>query len=514
VTVRRPFPFTLRLLFLTVLFLLPGCGRNGGGDGLTIMLEKRIETFDPRVSSDSAAERIRQLIFNGLTRKDDKFNPVPDLAERFEASPDKRSFTFYLRPNIKFHNGRLLSAADVKFTFDTMTAKGFASQKKAEIARDVAAIELLPGNPLAVVFRCAAPCPNLPNTIVPVGIIPEGMAEQMAKQPVGTGPFKFSSYTEDQELVLAANPDYFEGKPGVNRLAIRIIPDNSTREAEIRAGSVDLAINADFDPVTVEGLQKTPGVKVDLIDGTNITHLGVNLLDPILKDVRVRQALALAMDRDAIIRDVWRGQAKPASSILPPSQWAFEPATTVYKYEPERAKQLLDAAGKPDAGGRRFKLTLKTSTLSIARKTGEAIQEQLRRIGVDLELQPLERQKLTQDMVEGNFQLYLNTLVGGNQSPDIFKFVYSSRSIPPNGQNRSRYANPALDKLFDELPTTTPDRAKAIYSQMQKTLADEVPQIYLWHPSAIVVRRERVGAVKLEPSGDWRVIRQITLGGS
>ena len=511
---RHHFPSTRHLLFLCLIFFTQSCGgRSGGSDGLTIMLEKRIETFDPRVSSDSAAERIRQLIFNGLTRKDDKFNPAPDLAERFEATPDNRSFTFHLRPNVKFHNGRLLSAADVKFTFETMIAKGFASQKKAEIARDVATIELLPNNPLAVVFRCFNPCPNLPNTIIPVGIIPEGFAEQQAKQPIGTGPFKFDSYTEDQQLALVANPDYFEGKPDVNRLMIRIIPDNSTRESEIRKGSADLAINADFDPVTVEGLQGAPGVKVELIDGTNITHLGVNLLDPILKDVKVRQAIALAIDRDAIIRDVWRGQARPASSILPPSQWAFEPNTAVYKYEPERAKQLLDAAGKPEQNGRRFKLVLKTSTLSIARKTGEAIQEQLRRIGIELELQPLERQKLTQDMVDGNFQLYLNTMVGGNQSPDIFKFVYSSKSIPPNGQNRSRYNNPALDKLFDEIQTASSERARAIYSQVQKTLADELPQIYLWHPSTIVVRRERVGNVKLEPSGDWRVIRGIKLDG-
>ncbi len=500
------------LLLLISLGLLPGC-RGAAGDGMTVLLEKKVETFDPRVSSDSAAERIRQLVFNSLTRKDDKFNPVPDLAERIDPSPDQRTFTFYLRPKIKFHNGRLLSAADVKYTFETMLAKGFVSAKKAELAQVLSSIEVSPNNPMGVIFRCNAPCPSLPNLIIPVGIIPEGLGEQQAKQPVGTGPFKFDFYREDQEIVLDANKEYFEGAPSVGRLSIRIVPDNSTRESEIRKGSADLAINADFDPVTVEGLQKAPGVKVDLIDGTNISHLGINLSDPILKDVRIRQALAYGIDRDAIIRDVLRGQARPASSILPPSQWAFEPGATVYAYNPDRAKQLLDAAGKPDQQGKRFKLTLKTSTLSIARKTGEAIQEQLRRIGIELELQPLERQKLTQDMTDGAFQLYLNTLVGGNQSTDIFKFVYSSRSIPPNGQNRSRYNNPVIDKLIDEAPLAPQDRAKAMYSQIQKTLSDELPQIYLWHPSTIVVRRDRVNNVKLDPSGDWRVIRNATLNG-
>jgi peptide/nickel transport system substrate-binding protein len=509
----RHFPFTrsaFSLLLILIIVASLSC-RKSSSNGLTIILEKRIETLDPRRSSDSAVERIRQLVFNGLTRKDEKFNPAPDLAERFESTPDRKTFTFYLRPKVKFHNARLLSAADVKYTFETMLAKEFPSQKKAELARDLASIDLSPSNPLAISFTCHSPCPNLPNTIIPIGIIPEGMGDQQAKLPVGTGPFKFESYTEDQELILGANQEYFEGAPSVNRLSIRIIPDNSTRESELRKGSADLAINADFDPVTVEGLRTAPGVKVEVMDGTNITHLGVNVMDPILKDVRIRQGIAYAIDREAIIRDVLRGQAKEASNILPPTQWAFEPSVTAYKYDPERAKQLFDAAGKPEKDGKRFKITLKTSTVSISRKTGEAIQEQLRRVGVDLELQPLERQKLTQDMVEGSFQLYLNILVGGNQSTDIFKYAYSSKSIPPNGQNRSRYNNPQLDKLIEDALVAPPEKAKELYSQAQKILADELPQIYLWRPSTIVVHRDRVSDVKLDPSGDWRVIRAIKI---
>lgn len=485
------------------------CRGRSSADQVTILLEKRIETFDPRVSADSAAERLRQLMFNALTRKDEKFNPIPDLAEKFESSPDRRTFTFHLRSGVKFHDDRPLSSLDVKYTFDSMMAKGFPSAKKAELSREIAAIEVV--NPQTVVFRCVNPCPNLPNMIIPVGIVPEGSTDQFTKRPIGTGPFKLESYTEDQEAVLVANKSYFEGAPSINRLSIRITPDNSTRESELRKGSADLAINADFDPVTVEGLQKAPGLKVGIIDGTNITHLGVNLTDPILKDKRVRQALAYAIDQDAVIRDVLRGQAKSARSILPPSQWAYEPNVTAYGYDPDRARKLLDEAGKPEVNGKRFKLTLKTSTLSIARKIGEALQEQMRKIGVDLELQPLERQKLTQDMIDGTFQLYLNQLVGGNQSTDIFKFVYSSKSIPPNGQNRSRYNNPAIDKLLDEATMAAPERAREIFSQIQKILADELPQIYLWRPATIVVQRDRVAEIKLEPSGDWRVLRTIKL---
>lgn len=513
---RSRFPALQALLLIVSIFigLLPtGCRRTGKQGELVVILEKRIETFDPRVSADSAAERMRQLMFNGLTRKDDKFDPVPDLAEKFESSPDYRTFTFYLRPNVKFHNGRVLSAADVKYTFDTMMAKGFRSAKRAELERDLASVELDPANPFKIVFHCNTACPGFANTILPVGIVPEGTSEQQAKHPIGTGPFKFESYSEDQEVSLSAFDDYFEGPSSIKRLTVRIIPDNSTRESELRKGSADLAINADFDPVTIESLQTAPGVKVEITDGTNITHLGVNLQDPILKDRRIRQALSYAIDREAIIRDVYRGQARPAHSVLPPGQWAFEPNATDYKYDPERAKKLLDEAGKTEKNGQpRMKLSLKTSPLSVSRKVGETLQEQMRRIGVELELQPLERQKLSQDMNDGNFQLYLNTLVGGNQSVDIFKFVYSSKSIPPNGQNRSRYNNPLLDKLLDEAQTAPRERRKEIFSQVQKTLADDLPQIYLWYPATVVVYRDRVSNVKIDPSGDWRAIRNMKAG--
>src|SRR5215813_2787095 len=329
---RRQAPFSLALLLVFSIVLIPmesGCRRGGAQGEMTVLLEKRIETFDPRRSVDTAAERMRQLIFNGLTRKNDKFEPVPDLAEKFEPSPDNKTFTFYLRPNVRFHNRQPLSAADVKYTFDTLLT--IESAKRADLERDHVSVETDPTNPLKVTLHCENPCPGLANTIVPIGIIPEGTSSQQARRPVGTGPFKYEDYKEDQEVVLASFDEYFEGAPSIKRLAVRIIPDNSTRESELRKGSVDLAINADLDPVTVESLQKAPGIKTQVTDGTNITHLGINLQDPILKDRRVRQALAYAIDRESIIRDVLRGQASPARSILPVSQWAYEPNVRDYK---------------------------------------------------------------------------------------------------------------------------------------------------------------------------------------
>jgi len=501
-----------RLLALAILpfAFFTSCRAKTDADTLTIVIEKRVASLDPRVSSDSAAERIRQLIFNSLTRKNERFEAIPDLAEAISVSEDRRVHTFRLKDAVKFHDGRQLSSTDVKYTFDTMMEKGFQSQKKAEIAQILSSIETPDAR--TVVFNCTLPCPGLPNVIVPIGIIPKDSSAQQAIRPVGTGPFSFEYYIDDQEVGLSAFPNYFEGKPSIGKVRIKISPDSSTRESELRKGSVDVAINADLDPISIESLQQAPGVKVDMRDGTNLTHLGVNLLDPLLKDRRIRQAIACGIDRDAIMRDILRGQAKLAHSILPTGQWAYEPGVSNYPYDPSRASKLLDEAGRKQSGaGPRLRLSLKTSTLGVSRKIGESIQEQLRRINVEIDLQPLERQKLTQDMVEGNFQLYLNTMVGGNQSTDIFRFAYSSKSIPPNGQNRSRYSNPALERLLDEATLAAPDRQRAIYSEVQKTLAEDLPQIYLWYPATVVIRRDRVSAIDLDPSGDWRALRTVRL---
>ena len=482
------------------------CRSREDSSGIVVILEKRIPSLDPRVSADSAAERFRQLVFNGLTRKNDRFEAVPDLAENFTVSDDRRVHTFKLRTGVKFHDGRILSSKDVKYTFDSMLEPSFQSQKKVELARILKSIETPDDS--TVVFTCTSACPGLPNIIIPIGIIPVDSAAQQASRPVGTGPFRFDYYRDDQDLALNGFNEYFEGAPKTGRLNIRISPDSTTRESELRKGSVDVAINADLDPVSNQALKDDPRLKVEIEDGTNITHLGVNLNDKFLKDRRVRQAIAYALDREAIIRDVYYGQAKTALSALPPAQWAYEPGVRRYDHNPEAAAKLLDEAGyKAGANGVRLRISLKTSTLSIARRTGEIMQEQLRRTGIDLDLQPLERQKLTQDMIDGNFQLYLNQLVGGNQSTDVFGFLYSSKSIPPNGQNRSRYSNPDVDRLIEESAMASTDRQRQIFSEIQKTLAEDLPQIYLWYPSSVVIHRDNIVDLDLDPSGDWRALR-------
>jgi peptide/nickel transport system substrate-binding protein len=507
---RRASGFVIRLSALiwsiSLSGLLAGCTRTSDGSEVTMVIEKKVTRLDPRVSVDSADERIRQLIFNSLTRKNEKFEAVPDLAEKIEAAPDFKTFTFRLRPGIKFHHDKPLTSRDVKYTFETLLK--LDSGKRLELQNQLDFIET--PDDLTVVFRCKLPTPGMSNLIIPIGIIPEGTGDTVARMPIGTGPFKFVSFTEDQEIVLAANETYYEGKPAINRLRVRIIPDNQTRDSELRKGSSDLAINADFDPITTEGLKTAQGVKVIQSDGTNVAHLGINVNDPILKDPRIRQAIAYSLNREAIIRDLLRGQGKPASNILPTAQWAFEPAVTRYDYNLDKARQLLDAAGKKSDGSKpRFEIRLKVSPTTLYKKVAEMIQEQLRQVGIDLKIDTVEFSTMTQQLNDGNYQMYLRVAIGSNQSPDIFKFMYHSKSIPPNGQNRMRYSNPKVDKMIDDALLAPPEKQKQLYAELQKILAEELPQIYLWYQDSIIVQRDRMADFKLDTSGDWSAVRNV-----
>jgi ABC-type transport system substrate-binding protein len=239
------------------------------------------------------------------------------------------------------------------------------------------------------------------------------------------------SYSEADGVRLGANEQYWAGAPRIPSLLIEAIPDNSTRQAALMSGEVDMAYNAQFDPETVRALASHRDLQVILRGGTNIAHLGANLTSPILSDERVRQAIAYAIDRDSIIHRLLRDQARRAISILPPEQWAHDSTVPPYDYDPDHAKRLLDDAGfkDPDPGGQgsRFTLSLLTSTNQLSRNIAAIMQDQLRRVGITLRLESLENATFFDRLSQAQFDLYYVISVGGNQSTDIFQFVYHSR---------------------------------------------------------------------------------------
>lgn len=259
---------------------------------------------------------------------------------------------------------------------------------------------------------------------------------------------------------------------------------------------------------TVLALEREPNLRIERAPGTILAYLGFNLRDPLLGDVRVRQAIACAIDRAPILQYLWRGFAQPASSILPVQSWAYSSDSNGFIYNPERARQILDAAGYPMRNGTRFHVTMKTSTEESTRLLAAVLQQQLRDVGIALDIRTFESATFLADVTHGAFQFYSLRWIGGNEDPDIFDAVFHSRSFPPAGRNRGFYSNPRVDSLMDQAGRETDQNLrKQLYAEVQEILAQDVPSINLWYLDNVLVHTRRVRNVTLNPSGDYGFLK-------
>jgi peptide/nickel transport system substrate-binding protein len=226
----------------------------------------------------------------------------------------------------------------------------------------------------------------------------------------------------------------------------------------------------------------------------------------------VRQALAYAIDRHPLIHDLWRDFARPAASVLPPESWAYDANVPKYEFNPERARQLLDAAGYPANGGVRFHIVMKTSTEESSRLLAAVLQQQLREIGIALDIRSFEFATFFSDVTHGEFQMYSLRWIGGNEDPDIFELIFHSSRIIPKGANRSFYSNPRVDELIDQARAVTDqEQRRHMYSEIQRILATELPYVNLWYNDNILVHSKRVRGLTLNPSGNYDFLKTAEL---
>jgi len=283
-----------------------------------------------------------------------------------------------------------------------------------------------------------------------MGIIPEGSGREFWRHPVGTGPFRFVSQQIDQDVVIERNPLSWAAAPKLERVRFAVVPDAITEALELEKGSGDVAINS-LPMDALSALAKRPNLQIEDTGGTEIQYLAFNARDPLLKDARVRQAIAFAIDRKLIIETLLRGHARPALSLLPTSHWAWTRDVEPYDYDPARAQRLLDEAGHPrGSDGVRFHLTMKTSTDEDTRLLAAVLQQQLAKLGIVLDLRSYEFATFYSDVTRGAFQMYSLRWIGGNEQPDIFSYAFSTAHFSPKGANRGHYSNARLDALLDD----------------------------------------------------------------
>ena len=506
------------LAIILGLMIAPAACRRRNSNLFVIALGDNIRTIDPigSPSVDAASERVRTLIFNSLVRKDEKFDYVGELASDIKRSDDGLTHTFTLRDGVKFHDGRLMTSADVKYTLDLLFSSNFAKsasffesagdQKKSYI-KSVEAPDQR-----TIVITLTKPWVGLLSNLVPIPIIPKDSYESQKTHPLGTGPFKFVSYANAQQICdLDAFPEYWDGPAQLQHVRVRVISDMNALQAELQAGRVDIApMPTSLSPDAIKRLEGDRNLQVRAFPGSNVNLLTLNTASPPLDNVKVRQAIAYAVDRPTMIQQLLLGYGKIAHSIIPEESWAYSPGQT-YSYDPAMARKLLSEANfhadKP--------IVYKLSGSSIAgREYAGVIQNALKEVGIPVEIQTSEINTLFDELRRGNFQIAYGQWVGGNQDPIFYKDLFATSEIPTqtrSSRNRSRYSNPELDKLLDEAVNTY-DRQKAreLYVKIQEIISRDVPVIPLWYQSNVVIARKNVQNIQVNASGDWYFVKNLS----
>jgi peptide/nickel transport system substrate-binding protein len=519
------------VLLASLLIAIPaGCRRQRSGT-FVIALGDNIRTIDPigSPSVDAASERVRTLMFNSLVKKNEKFDYVGELASDISRSSDDKTFTFTLRDGVKFHDGRPFTSADAKYTLDLVFSSTFAKSasfyegsgtNKKSYIQSVEAPD-----PRTLVVTLTHPWTGLLSNLVPVAIIPKDSYATQKDHPLGTGPFKFVSYDSSQQVIdLQANPDYWEGAPHIQQVRVRVISDTNALQAELRSGRVDIApLPTSLSPDAIKLLGQDANLQVQQFQGSNLNLLTFNCSEQPLNDVRVRQAIAHGVDREGMIRDLLLGQGQIAHSILPVESWAYQAGQT-YSFDPALAKKELDEAGfkDPDGDGPQMRfakpVVFKVSGSSVAAKNyAGVIQNYLKNVGVPVSIETAELNTLFDELRRGNFQIFYGQWVGGNQDPIFYKDLFATSEIPTEtraSRNRSRYSNKELDALLeDAVNTFDRDKAKQLYARIQEIVTRDVPVLPLWYQANMVIARKNVQNIRVDASGDWGFMKNLTVEG-
>ena len=498
-------------LAFAALLVLTGChSKPRDLRTLVFLIESSPANLDPRVGTDGQSEHIDELLFDGLVARDANFHFTPALADRWEQR-DPLTLVFHLRRGVRFHDGRAFTARDVLWTINSMRTGRVISPKTASYG----SVNSLEAPDVETVIFHLKQADNFLLTNLStgaIGIVPEGSGREFWQHPVGTGPFRFVSQQIDQDVIIERNPSSWAAVPKLERVRFAVVPDAITESLELEKGSGDVAINSlPMDSLAV--LAARPDLKIEDTGGTQIQYLAFNVRDPLLKDVRVRQAIACAIDRDLIIQSLIGGHAQPAVSMLPASHWAWTGDVERYDYNPARAARLLDEAGHaPNSDGIRFHITMKTSNVEDVRLLAAVLQKQFGKVGIALDLRSYEFATFYSDVTRGAFQMYSLRWIGGNEQPDIFSYAFSTSHFSPKGANRGHYSNSKLDALLDDAAESEDiARRRADYVEAQQILAHDLPAINLWYRDTIVVHSRRLTHVFPTPSGSFSFLESAEL---
>lgn len=479
------------LLLLLPILTLTGCGQVDDHNAIRLGIAAGPVTLDPRYATDAASYRICRLLYASLVDFDADHRPVPALAEWHQ--PDPLTYVFTLRKDRQhFHNDERLTAGDVAATYRSVLDPATASPHRGSLAM-IEKIEVLAADKL--VFHLQRPDPLFPGRLT-LGILPAAAIETehlFGQQPIGSGPLRLVAWPSEERLVLERQRDG-------QRIEVVTVKDPIVRVLKLMRGEIDLA-QGDLPQELLEWMRDREGVEVVTSRGSIFSYLGFNMNDPTVGKRKVRTAIAHAIDRPSIIEHVLGDAARLAGGLLPPDHWAGHPALHGYDYDPARARALLQESGY--AKGEGPHIVYKTSNNPARIRLATIIQYQLEQVGFDVEIRSYDWGTFYADIKSGQFQMYSLSWVG-LKLPDIYRYVFYSKSLPPAGANRGRYADPVADALIEKAESLEDLDAQArVYHELQQHLHENLPYVPLWYEDNLLAKRPGIIGYPLPADGNY-----------
>ncbi|WP_080847223.1 peptide-binding protein [Cytobacillus gottheilii] len=457
--------------------------------------------FNGLYSSDASSSDIEGMIFDGLIGSDLEFNPVTDggLAESVEAAEDGLTYTVTITQDATFHDGEPLTADDVVFTYNIPLSEEYDGPRKSYFEA-VESVEKV--DDYTIKFNMSKVDAQFPVVGLSFGILPEhilgevpipelGEHEFNTKNPIGSGPFKFEEWRDGEYVKVVANEDYWDGRPYLDSVTYKIVPDANAMLAQLQAGDVHYYAGvAQPDVPTVESFADAAGLRLESGLALSYTFLGLNQRMEMFQDVSVRQAITHAIDREAIVENVMAGFGEVAHVPESPLSWAYNPDVPKFEYDVEKAKQMLaDAGWTPgddgilEKDGERFSFEVKTNQGNKVREDIVVIlQQQLKEVGIEIVPQIVEFSSLIADIDPGvwNFEgIVLGWSLGTDPDPSG---IFHTKEIEA-GLNFTGYSNPDLDVLMDQsLQELDKDARKDQIGQVQQGLAEDQAYTFLYYP--------------------------------
>ncbi len=506
------------LLFLSLLVLFfHGCRKSDSGpffDTLLLRLNSNPTTLDPALITDVTGGNISAKLFNGLIRFNGKLDLVPDIAESWSLSRDRLTYTFHLRRNVSFSNGRKVTADDVRYSFERVLSPATKAPltwvldriEGADIflagrARGVSGIRTVNEHTLALTLRKPfGPFLSL-LAMTTAYIVPreevERLGQDFGTHPVGSGPYVLTEWKHGQYLTLAAREDYFDGKPKLKGIHYRVIPEDLTAVMEFETGRLDVLLipSSEYRRYTTNPAWRE---RVFGEPGLNTYYLGLNCTRPPFNDVRVRQAFNLAVDRLRILNTVFEKRGVPAAGPIPPGLWksCISPHSSPgFEYDPKKARALIQEAG---AEGSTINIFIKqdSGTLDVI----EVVVNYLEKVGIHAKITQLDWSAFKQAVNEGKPDAFWLDWWADYPDPENFLYpLFASASVGAGG-NRTRCSDPALDALIETAQGTSDEKQRfRLYRQAEDRIIKNAPWVFMWHQADYYVIQPRVRDFRIYP---------------